>query len=80
MYEESMEFQVVRTCERCGHEVDHECHHVDGELELHELLDVDVHGASPFGHVDDGGEVVVHDDHVGVLLCNLRIHNRKQRV
>jgi hypothetical protein len=61
----------VHTCEGCRDEVDHQGNDVHRELELHELLDVDVYGPAPFGDVDDGGEVVIHDDHVGVLLGNL---------
>lgn len=68
MYEK---FQILNTCEGRRDEVHHQGDHIDGELELDELLDVDVDGATPFGNVDDGREVVVHDDHIGVLLGNL---------
>ena len=74
------EHAVMRTCEGCGDEVHHQGNNVHRELELHELLDVDVDGTTPFGDVDDGREVVIHDDHVGILLGNLMSSCNRQLV
>jgi hypothetical protein len=63
--------KIIGTCERCRDEVHHQGDDVHRELELHEFLDVDVDGTAPFGNVDDGREIVVHDDHVSVFLGNL---------
>uniref|UniRef100_A0A8R7K2R3 Uncharacterized protein n=1 Tax=Triticum urartu TaxID=4572 RepID=A0A8R7K2R3_TRIUA len=55
-----------------GHEVDDERRHVDGELELDELLDVVVDAAPPPRGRHHRVEVVVEDDDVGALLGHLR--------
>lgn len=60
---------------------------VDGELELQELADVVVHAPAPHDGPDDGGELVVEDDDVGRVLCNLassgesgeRVRRREER-
>ena len=49
----------------------HHHHHRPPHLELQELADVGEHGAAPQHSLDDGGEVVVHDDDVGRLLGHL---------
>mmetsp|Transcript_58738 Transcript_58738/g.155401 ORF Transcript_58738/g.155401 Transcript_58738/m.155401 type:complete len:581 (+) Transcript_58738:1055-2797(+) len=51
-----------------AHEAEDQGAHVDGELELQEAADVVVNGPAPQHRLDDGGEVVVHDDDVRGLL------------
>ena len=50
---------------------DHDGHRVHRQLELQELGDTVVHVAPPDDGFDDTREIVVDENYVGGLLCNI---------
>ena len=61
----------ARTRYACRNEVEHQCNDINRQLKLHELLDVDVDGATPSSDVHYSCEIVIHYDNIRVFFCNL---------